>query len=86
MADGGELVGEFMREMFIQLAYLRYEVARLKGETADKALAASAVFMEQGFETMEQLLQFEEMDWQAFQQHVREAVQEMVEKELTPNR
>ena len=41
MASFTDLFGEFLRETLVQLAYLHYEVARLKGRTHEEALQAS---------------------------------------------
>lgn len=75
MVVPGHLLGEFMRETLLQLSYLRYELAQLKGSSPAEALKHSTSFMDQNFEVIQDMLEQEGMDWNAFEEAIQTAAQ-----------
>ena len=69
------LYGEFFRETMVQLVYLRYEVARLKGRSGEEAAEAALNLLEENFEAHYELGKKDgNSDWAAFKEMTRAAV------------
>ena len=80
----GDIFGEFMRETLLQTAYLRYEVARLKGLSRDKALSSSVAFMDQNFDFIHSMTEEHGLPWQTLEADLRDKILEITMTDDNP--